>query len=73
VDAGPPNAGGAPRTGSPRPVGDDQERDVATHGCSRRAIYHKLIYFNKVDKGFAAWEEPELFSKEIRAAFRSLR
>jgi pimeloyl-ACP methyl ester carboxylesterase len=39
------------------------------------ASYHKLIYFNEVDKGghFAAWEEPELFSTEIRAAFRSLR
>ncbi len=37
--------------------------------------YHKLIYFNEVDKGghFAAWEEPELFSAELRAAFRSLR
>jgi pimeloyl-ACP methyl ester carboxylesterase len=37
--------------------------------------YHKLIYYNKVDKGghFAAWEQPELFSGEIRAAFRSLR
>jgi len=37
--------------------------------------YHKLIYFNEVDKGghFAAWEEPELFSTEVRAAFRSLR
>ncbi|MDR6292677.1 pimeloyl-ACP methyl ester carboxylesterase [Inquilinus ginsengisoli] len=37
--------------------------------------YHKLIHFNEVDKGghFAAWEEPELFSTEIRAAFRSLR
>jgi pimeloyl-ACP methyl ester carboxylesterase len=37
--------------------------------------YHKLIYYNKVDKGghFAAWEQPELFTKEIRAAFRSLR
>jgi pimeloyl-ACP methyl ester carboxylesterase len=37
--------------------------------------YHKLIYFNEVDKGghFAAWEQPELFSTEIRAAFRSLR
>ncbi len=37
--------------------------------------YHKLIYFNEVNKGghFAAWEEPELFSTEIRAAFRSLR
>ena len=37
--------------------------------------YHKLIYFNRVDKGghFAAWEQPELFSSELRAAFRSLR
>ena len=37
--------------------------------------YPNLIYFNEVDKGghFAAWEEPELFSDEIRAAFRSLR
>jgi pimeloyl-ACP methyl ester carboxylesterase len=39
------------------------------------ASYPTLAYFNKVDKGghFAAWEEPELFSTEIRAAFRSLR
>jgi pimeloyl-ACP methyl ester carboxylesterase len=37
--------------------------------------YPNLVYFNEVDKGghFAAWEEPELFSTEIRAAFRSLR
>ena len=37
--------------------------------------YHKLIYFHEVDKGghFAAWEQPELFAAEIRAAFRSLR
>lgn len=37
--------------------------------------YRKLVYFNEVDKGghFAAWEEPELFSAELRAAFRSLR
>jgi pimeloyl-ACP methyl ester carboxylesterase len=37
--------------------------------------YRKLIYFNEVDRGghFAAWEEPELFATEIRAAFRSLR
>jgi pimeloyl-ACP methyl ester carboxylesterase len=37
--------------------------------------YHKLIYFNEVDKGghFAAWEQPELFAAEMRAAFRSLR
>jgi pimeloyl-ACP methyl ester carboxylesterase len=37
--------------------------------------YHKLIYFNEVDKGghFAAWEQPQLFSQEVRAAFRPLR
>jgi pimeloyl-ACP methyl ester carboxylesterase len=37
--------------------------------------YPNLIYFNEVDKGghFAAWEQPELFSTELRAAFRSLR
>jgi pimeloyl-ACP methyl ester carboxylesterase len=40
-----------------------------------RRAYPKLIYFNEVDKGghFAAWEQPELFSAELRAAFRSLR
>ena len=37
--------------------------------------YPNVIYFNEVDKGghFAAWEEPELFSEELRAAFRPLR
>ena len=37
--------------------------------------YHKLIYYNQVEKGghFAAWEQPELFAAEMRAAFRSLR
>ena len=39
------------------------------------ASYPNVIYFNEVDKGghFAAWEEPELFSSELREAFRSLR
>jgi pimeloyl-ACP methyl ester carboxylesterase len=37
--------------------------------------YPKLIYFNKVEKGghFAAWEQPEEFSSELRAAFKSFR
>ncbi|HWB55328.1 MAG TPA: epoxide hydrolase [Gaiellaceae bacterium] len=37
--------------------------------------YPNVSYFNEVDRGghFAAWEEPKLFSEEIRAAFRSLR
>jgi len=40
-----------------------------------RRAYRNLIYFNEVNKGghFAAWEQPELFSAELRAAFRSLR
>src|SRR5829696_1936168 len=46
----------------------------APESWAQRA-YRNLIYFNEVDKGghFAAWEEPELFSAELRAAFRSLR
>jgi hypothetical protein len=38
-------------------------------------VYPNLIYFHQADKGghFAAWEEPELFAKEMRAAFKSLR
>ena len=37
--------------------------------------YPKLIHYNKLDKGghFAAWEQPQLFSEEVRAGFRSLR
>jgi pimeloyl-ACP methyl ester carboxylesterase len=37
--------------------------------------YPNVVYFNEVDRGghFAAWEEPELFAQEVRAAFRSLR
>jgi pimeloyl-ACP methyl ester carboxylesterase len=39
------------------------------------ASYPNVVYFNEVDKGghFAAWEEPELFSTELREAFRTLR
>ena len=37
--------------------------------------YPKLIHYNKLDKGghFAAWEQPKVFSEEVRAGFRSLR
>ncbi len=37
--------------------------------------YPKLIRFNRLDKGghFAAWEQPELFTSELRTAFGSLR
>jgi pimeloyl-ACP methyl ester carboxylesterase len=39
------------------------------------SAYHELIYFNNVAAGghYAAWEQPQLFSEEVRAAFRSLR
>src|SRR5262249_58695833 len=48
---------------------------VATPRSWVEKAYPTLIYFNKVDKGghFAAWEEPELFATEIRAAFREVR
>jgi pimeloyl-ACP methyl ester carboxylesterase len=38
-------------------------------------VYPNLIYFHQADKGghFAAWEEPEVFSQELRAAFKTLR
>jgi pimeloyl-ACP methyl ester carboxylesterase len=38
-------------------------------------LYPELIYFHEAERGghFAAWEEPQLFSKEVRAAFRPLR
>ena len=40
-----------------------------------RRAYRNLIYFHEVDKGghFAAWEQPQLFSEEVRAGFRPLR
>jgi hypothetical protein len=46
----------------------------ARESWSRQA-YPSLYYFHEAAKGghFAAWEQPEIFSEEIRAAFRSLR
>jgi pimeloyl-ACP methyl ester carboxylesterase len=40
-----------------------------------KSAYHNLVYFNEADRGghFAAWEEPALFSEEMRAAFTSMR
>jgi pimeloyl-ACP methyl ester carboxylesterase len=50
------------------------ENYQAPRSWTERA-YHKLIYFNELDKGghYAAWEQPQLFSEELRAGFRSLR
>jgi pimeloyl-ACP methyl ester carboxylesterase len=40
-----------------------------------KSAYHNLVYYNKAPKGghFAAWEEPEVFAEEMRAAFRPFR
>jgi pimeloyl-ACP methyl ester carboxylesterase len=40
-----------------------------------RRAYKNLVYFHEVEKGghFAAWEEPELFARELRFAFKTLR
>jgi pimeloyl-ACP methyl ester carboxylesterase len=50
------------------------EQYQAPRSWAERA-YPNLIYYNQVDRGghFAAWEQPDLFATEIRAAFRSLR
>jgi pimeloyl-ACP methyl ester carboxylesterase len=50
------------------------EQYQAPRSWTERA-YPNLIHYNRVDKGghFAAWEQPQLFAEELRAAFRSLR
>ena len=47
----------------------------APHSWAERAYPHNLLHYNQLDQGghFAAWEQPQLFSKEIRDSFRSLR
>jgi pimeloyl-ACP methyl ester carboxylesterase len=47
----------------------------APRSWAERAYPHNLIHYNKLDRGghFAAWEQPQLFCEELRAAFRSLR
>ena len=47
----------------------------APRSWAERAYPNNLIYFNELDRGghFAAWEQPQLFAEEMRAAFTSLR
>ena len=47
----------------------------APRSWAERAYPNNLIHYNRLDRGghFAAWEQPQLFSEEIRASFRSLR
>src|SRR5689334_22672209 len=47
----------------------------APRSWAEQAYPHNLIHYNRLDRGghFAAWEQPDLFTAEMRAAFRSLR
>ena len=51
---------------------DDETQDWAAPDYG---AYHNLVHFNALGKGghFAAWEQPQLFSEEVRTGFRSLR
>jgi hypothetical protein len=66
-----PTSSGLATRGHP---GSEPQLDPAPRTWAERA-YPNPIYFNEVDKGshFAAWQGPELFTNEVRAAFRSLR
>ena len=66
---------GSPPVSAPGRLHHVPRRDLRAPRSWVEQAYPTLIYFNKVDRGghFAAWEEPELFSSEVRAAFRSLR
>ena len=59
------------------PGGRDRLSQRAVRGAASWAekAYPKLIHYNKVEKGghFAAWEQPQIFSEELRASCRSLR
>ena len=50
-------------------------RSSGRRAAGPRRSYPNVVYFNEAERGghFAAWEEPELFSQELRAAFGSLR
>ncbi|HKA96257.1 MAG TPA: hypothetical protein VKD66_08320 [Streptosporangiaceae bacterium] len=47
----------------------------APRSWAERAYPNNLLHYNRLDRGghFAAWEQPQLFSEEMRASFRSLR
>ena len=47
----------------------------APRSWAERAYPHNLVHYNTLDRGghFAAWEQPDLFSAEMRAAFQTLR
>ena len=68
-------AGSARRSGPGRLHRPSPARSSGPRATGSQKAYPTLTYFHEVDRGghFAAWEEPELFATEIRAAFNSLR
>jgi len=54
---------------------DDLRRRIEAQSWVEASYPNKVVYFNAVDKGghFAAWEEPQIFSAEVRTAFKSVR
>jgi hypothetical protein len=64
-----------PRRRSRSPSRRSQARSGGTPRSWVEASYRNVIYFHEVAKGghLVGWEEPELFSNDIRAAFSSLR
>jgi pimeloyl-ACP methyl ester carboxylesterase len=71
----PADVGQALQAGDPPPSGVFPGEQYHAPCSWAEQAYPNLIYFNKVDRGghFAAWEQPQLFADELRAAFRSLR
>jgi pimeloyl-ACP methyl ester carboxylesterase len=71
----PADVGQALQAGDPPPSGVFPGEQYQAPCSWAEQAYPNLIYFNKVDRGghFAAWEQPQLFADELRAAFRSLR
>ena len=53
----------------------EMRRRIGATRWAERAYPDNLIHYNKLDRGghFAAWEQPQLFTEELRTAFRSLR
>jgi len=51
------------------------EKYVQTPRSWTQRAYHNLIYFHEAEQGghFAAWEQPQLFTDEVRAVFHTLR
>ena len=65
-----------PRTSRSRlPSASSPTSSIEHPGAGPSRHTHNLIHYNRLDRGghFAAWEQPQLFSEEMRASFKTLR